>query len=300
MTIRKVAKLVGISYSTTRKHLLRQGQLRVRYRAIRYQRTPFSGDNRELAYLEGFRGGDLNAARTSPNSVMARVSTTHPAMLELFQQTFDAHGHCNVVPRRVFLTGYDWQVRVYLDNTFGFLIKKPNSIPESRENFFAFLAGLADSDGSWIASRDKGKSKYALVIKSEELDLLRTVRIKLESLGFHPALHLDKEKGTSKILNGIAGKRRITLTMDLWRLELYRWREVISLADEILPISRHWEKIEKMKIMLKAKKTEWTVVEPLISNLRKKIRNQVNDSIKRAGIEYKARHEGCYQSGVVC
>src|SRR5712692_2949530 len=116
MTIRAVAKLIGVSFTTTRKHLLREtalrrsssgiGHLRSR-RSIKYPRLAFSDDEVERAYLLGFRGGDLNAAMTSPNSVMVRVSTTHPAMLDLFAQTFGNYGHCSQVPRRVFLTGYD-------------------------------------------------------------------------------------------------------------------------------------------------------------------------------------------------
>lgn len=315
-SIRETAKLVGVTYSTVRKYLLRQGQpsdssitefsqsfgfnretanrdalhLRRRGGRIKYQRTPFSDDERERAYLLGLRGGDLNAARTSPNSVMARVSTTHPAMLELFQRTFSKYGHCRVVPRRVFLTGYDWQTRVYLDNTFSFLVRKPDSVPEDQESFYSFLAGLSDSDGCWSIGNGKGKSKYAFKIESEESELLREVRIRLESLGFHPTLYLSRRKGTTKILNGVVGKMQITLTMDLWGLRLQRWKEVLTVAAEIVQLSRHREKVEKMKIMLETKNREWTAVELRVKNLRSEIRNEVKISVKTAEIEYKARH----------
>jgi len=136
-TICAVAKLAGISFTTVRNHLLREtilqnppssmsGHLRTRW-TVRYRRTPFSEDEVERAYLLGFRGGDLNSARSSPNSIMARVSTTHPAILNLFVQTFGRYGHYSLTPRQVFLAGYDWQARTYLDNSFSYLVDSPRA-----------------------------------------------------------------------------------------------------------------------------------------------------------------------------
>lgn len=293
-TIRAVAKLTGISFTTARNHLLRQtasGQLRSRW-TVKYRRTPFSEDELETAYLLGLRGGDLNAARTSPNSVMARVSTTHPAMLELFMRTFGNYGHCSLVPRKVFLTGYDWQARTYLDNSFSFLIDKPQTVPTGEVQFYAFVAGLSDSDGSWVITHDKARLMHAFLIITEESGLIGAVKTMLERIGLHPTLHLDKRSGTTKIMRGVSGTRQITLSKDMWILRLQRLDEVSFLAARILPLSRHKEKIEKMQIILNSKIGDWWQVEPFVDTLRRKIRDGVMESIRKAEIEYKARHPG--------
>jgi hypothetical protein len=293
-TIRAIAQLKGVSFTTARKHLLREtalGRLRTRW-TIRYQRTQFSENRLERAYLQGFRGGDLNAARTSPNSIMARVSTTHPAMLELFTQAFERYGHCSVVPRKVFLTGYDWQVRTYLDTSFSYLVTKPQHVPIAVAEFYAFLAGLSDSDGCWTITHDGTRLKYAFLITTEECDLVQSVKSKLQDLAYHPTLHLDRRKGTTKIMHGIFGPREITLSKDMWELRLQRLGEVSLLASHVLSHSRHREKIEKMQIILSTKTKNWSSIESIVKNLRNRTKEEVSESIRKAEIEYKARHPG--------
>jgi DNA-binding CsgD family transcriptional regulator len=296
-TIREIAKLRGISFTTARKHLLREttsSQLRSRW-TVKYRRMAFSEDELERAYLLGLRSGDLNAAKTSLNSVMARVSTTHPAMVELFTRTLDNYGHCSLVTRIVFLTGYGWQGRTYLDNSFSFLIDKPKTVPTDEMQFYAFVAGLSDSDGSWVISHDEARLTFTFLITTEESLLIRAVKTMLESIGLHPTLRMDQKSGTTKttkIMHGVSGARKITLSRDMWVLRLHRLGEVSFLAAKILPLSRHKEKIEKMRIILDSKTRDWQAVEPLIVSLRSGIRNEVVESIRKAEIEYKARHPG--------
>ncbi len=78
----------------------------------------------------------------------------------------------------------------------------------------------------------------------------------------------------------------------MWVLRLHRLEEVSFLAAQILPLSRHNEKIEKMRIILSCKTTRWSSVEPLVERLRNKIKDGVVESIRKAAIEYKARHPG--------
>ena len=234
----------------------------------------------------------MNAARTSPNSVMARVSTTHPAMLELFTQIFEKYGHCSTRPREVFLTGYDWQSRTYLDNSFNYLINKPQRVPVTAIEFYAFLAGLSDSDGSWVITHNGIRMTYAFQITSEEHDLMRSVKSELEILAYHPTLHLDRRKGMKKIIHGVFGPREITLSKDMWLLRVQRLAEVSLLASKVLPFSRHREKIEKMQTILSTKTRDWSSIEPTVKNHRKRVKEEVSESIRKAAIEYKARHSG--------
>jgi hypothetical protein len=213
-------------------------------------------------------------------------------MLELFMRTFGNYGHCSLLARQVFLTGYDWQARTYLDNSFGFLIDKPLTVPTSEPQFYAFVAGLSDSDGSWVITHNEARLKYAFLITTEESSLIRAVKTTLEEIGLHPTLHLDERRGTTKTMRGVSGPRRITLSRDIWVLRLQRLEEVSSLAAKILPLSRHKEKIEKMRIILNSKTRDWSLVEPFVTSLRKRIGDGVTESIRKAEIEYKARHPG--------
>ena len=52
------------------------------------------------------------------------------------------------------------------------------------------------------------------------------------------------------------------------------------------------EKIEKMSIILNTNTRDWSLVEPIVNSLRSKIRDGVVESIRKAEIEYKARHPG--------
>ena len=146
-----------MSRRLVRETLLRLGPLRTSRNERKSWRGAFSGDEKERAYLMGLRAGDVNAFRQSQSVVVARVSTTHQAMIEPFQQTFTPCEQCVLEPRKVFLTGYDWQIRIQLDNSFEFLIEEPLRIPKERVALYESIAGLSGSDVSWYLSRTKGR-----------------------------------------------------------------------------------------------------------------------------------------------
>jgi hypothetical protein len=162
-TPEEISTLLGISKSAARDHIAKRARLKPRS-TPRYWRAPFSGDEIEKTYLLGYRAGDVNAFQDSALTVTARVSTTHQAMLELFQGCFSRYGCCSATPRRVFLTGYDWQVHAYLDNSFRFLIPKPSSPPLDSALLYVFTAGLSDSDGCWCAHERGGRTAFGFNI----------------------------------------------------------------------------------------------------------------------------------------
>jgi len=145
----------------------------------RYPRTPFPGDETEKSCLLGYRAGDVNAFQDSALTVTARVSTTHKAMIEMFQATFSQYGHCIATPRKVSLTGYDWQIKVYLDNSFRFLIPKPQFPPSEQSLLYSFTAGLSDSDGCWSAYESRGRTAYSFDITSRNRILPRRPRVRI-------------------------------------------------------------------------------------------------------------------------
>jgi len=296
-TLDEISVALGISRSTARDHIANQITLRPRS-TPRFSRFAFSGDELERAYLLGYRAGDVNAFQDSAETVTARVSTTHPAMLEMFSHCFSRYGRCKVVPRRVFLTGYDWQVLVYLDNSFRFLIPKPASSPSEPTLLYAFTAGFGDSDGCWAASDRRGRTAFSFCITSRNHILLAELKLALESEGYHPHLYLSRERGTTKVVKGRDETRVVTLTEDTWTLVMSRRSEVKQLASNVLPYSQHQEKIARMKLILDDRNDDWSEMGPKIEELRRSIRAETSECISRAGIEYKAQNREA-ASGVV-
>jgi hypothetical protein len=292
LTIRQIARQTSLSRRSVRQGLLELGPLRTARKNRNSWSGNFSGDERERAYLMGLRAGDINVFRQSSEVIVARVSTTHQAMLELFQQAFAPYGACTIEPRKVFLTGYDWQIRVRLNDSFEFLINHSLEIPTEGLLLYEFLAGLSDSDGCWCLFEDKRKSACAFVISSEDLPLLEKLKNALEKECFHAYLYRDRTKGTTKIMRGVSETKEIHLTKDLWRLDIHRREEVRALARKLLPLSHHREKIQKMCLILDEINESWEKMSPKVSTLKLEIKQQTALTINRAKIEYKARHPG--------
>lgn len=297
LTIRQIAQELRLSRREVRRNLGKLGPIRTARKGRIFWSGPFSGDLRERAYLMGLRAGDINARRTSHFTILARVSSTHQAMLELFRWSFAPYGQCNAEPRRVFLSGYDWQLKMELDESFEFLVDESQEIPSEGDQFYWFLAGLADSDGSWCLFGDKGKTACAFMISSQSKLLLERTKTRLVKECYHAKLYLDKKKGTTKTIRGVNGSREITLTKDLWRLDIHRREEVRALARRLLPISRHSEKRRKMFLMLDEASEEWGMMAPKVQRLRDDIRNETVRTISDAEIEYKARGTGATNGG---
>ncbi|HEY6282979.1 MAG TPA: LAGLIDADG family homing endonuclease, partial [Nitrososphaerales archaeon] len=165
-------------------HLRKRGlQLRDKVEAqiqavTKYERKPFRGDPTEKAYLMGLRYGDLHAVRHG-RAIRVRVSTTHPAMAELFENLFSPYAHVSWYPRRAKLTGYEWTLECDLDDTFEFLFAKP-TIEElqalSPEETVAFLAGLFDAEGSIYLHDKRGRQNPEASFSGTEENLMEYVR----------------------------------------------------------------------------------------------------------------------------
>src|SRR5712691_5352633 len=181
-------------------------------------RKTFAEDQNERAYLCGLRAGDLNSSWNSRDTIRTRLSTTHPAMAELFFRTFEKYGRCKMTPDKAYIRGhYCWKFSVYLDPSFAFLVKKPNQIPDTSGLFYPFFGGYSDCEGCWCVYNDKGSASVAFVIESKDRRILRESAVELGGRGFHPLLYrVHRNSGV-----GADGKAR---------LELRRRKEVRALA----------------------------------------------------------------------
>jgi len=138
---------------------------------------------------------------------------------------------------------HSWRVMAYLNNSFSFLITKPEKVPDSikfdKELFFNFLAGLIDSDGS-INLVCGNRLTSRIVIYLTDIKLLKDIKKQLQKFDYNPFIFERKKE--SKIHFG----KKV-----MYELIIDRKKEVKLLLQQI-PF-RHQEKIEKANLILKLK-----------------------------------------------
>jgi len=78
---------------------------------------------------------------------------------------------------------------------------------------------------------------------------------------------LEKEKGT-KAPYGIFNQAIFDLTIN-------RKKEIISLINKLLPLSKHSEKIRKMKFILENKNKKWNEIQEKWTKLRSEIKKEL-------------------------
>ena len=234
-----------------------------------YRRHPFAGSRADQAYIWGLKSGDISAFRDSASTIRARLSTTHPAMSELFVATFGRYGRCVSMPDRAFLPShYCWKLAVNLDNSFESVLHVPPKLPTTPRLFFGFLAGYSDSEGCWCIYSNKGHPAFAFVMESKDKPILLHVRATLRRMGFHPLFYRDVGRGKG-------------------RLELRRRAEVIDLAGRLIPLSKHREKRERMSLILKSHVMNWNELHLELRKLKFSTREEVAKFVGEAERQYK-------------
>jgi len=202
----------------------------------KYERRPFSEDRLERSYLMGLRYGDLHVVRHG-RAIRVRVSTTHPAMAELFESLFAPYSYVHRYPRRANLTGYEWTLECDLGLSFEFLLEKP-SLTElessSNQEFIAFLAGFFDAEGSIYLHRKFSSTAPELQIRNKDVALLEWIQHKLRKLRVESKMDFLKQD-PSRFEPGTQG--------EIWGLRAWRFDSVTSFL-RLVPL-RHPERIAK-------------------------------------------------------
>lgn len=200
MSTREIARQLGIG-KTAVQRWLRRYKIPVRkHRSPKYSRTSFSNDAIEKAYMLGLRAGDLYA-RNICRTIAVSTGSTHPAMIQLFYEIYGRYGHCNKIScENKSLRSYCWKLYCYLNKSFDFLIRKPLKVPRRNNLFYSFLAGYADADGSWVIGNRKERVYFMFELGSENAELLKQIKEKLEKNGYHPSLTsiIKKENEVSR------------------------------------------------------------------------------------------------------
>ena len=228
-------------------HLRKRGlQLRdkveAQIRAVtKYARKTFHGDSVEKAYLMGIRFGDLNIVRHG-RAIRVRVSTTHPAMAELFDSLFSTYGQIHRYPRRANFTGFEWTLECDLDSSFEFLLSRP-TVKDleafTRTEFDAFLAGILDAEGSIYMHRKRYGVTFEVSITNTDSVLLRFFERVLQSLGYHPRIEFRVQDES---------RLGYLKTGEIYVLRLSIQHEVCRLLSEIR--FRHSERVAKARFVV--------------------------------------------------
>ncbi len=180
----------------------------------KYHQVGFSGDGKERAYLQGMRYGDLNAVRHG-RSVRVRVSTTHPAMAELFRRLFTKYGQVKEYPRRSSLTNFEWTLECDLDQSFEFLLDKIDLDELRRLNpseFFSFLAGLFDAEGTIYLHKKRNRFVPEAWITNADVRLAGVLVMQLKKNQFRPRLELRNQPNDRKGVSGPSLIARICIS----------------------------------------------------------------------------------------
>lgn len=265
MPIEKVAKRLDIG-TTTLFRWLKEYKINPK-RRWKYDKTNFSGDEREKAYILGLVAGDLHACRHH-RQILVELTTTHPAMMNLFYSIFQKYGTPKKYMKHNRITGRDeWKVYILLNNSFEFMLTK--DFDTDNKYFYNFLAGFFDSEGCLYIYNNHGYIGLSALIYNSDKKLLEIIKERLERDGFHPKFSRFFKKGEKTTDNYSRG-------IDLWVIRLHTNKEVLSLMD--LMHIKHKEKLNKLKIA-KSANNKWGDISDQICTLKKSIKEEIREYI---------------------
>ncbi|MEM5773219.1 MAG: hypothetical protein QXL86_03305 [Candidatus Aenigmatarchaeota archaeon] len=124
---------------------------------------------------------------------------------------------------------------------------------------------IAKHVGIFGEQKNCKKAHVRFQIISGDKIILNQIKNKLEQLDFRPRLGLANKKGYQKTF----GK----CNLDMYRLNLYHQKGVLKLAKILLNLSKHAEKIWKMKFILENYGKNWEEIEPKINEFKKWVKN---------------------------
>ena len=257
---------------------------------IKTLRRPFSGPDTEAWYLKGFAEGDLDVRKPSSTAVMVSSTTTHPAFSSCFTKLFQEYGPVYHYPIFDRIGGYRWKVASRLDNSFSFMLPELRRdypiVRRQPDHFFAWLAGIVDTDGGINIVRSGSYVRVAVLFSNQDVDLLSHIKRELAAAGYYPTgPYLQANRGH------ITPGWSIRYNRDMWSLYLQRGDEVQDVLRK-LPL-RHEEKQARKELVLEMPSVaRWDAMGKQVLTLRASIEAQVKTYVSEAETEYKKRGLG--------
>ena len=100
---------------------------------------------------------------------------------------------------------------------------------------------------------------------------MKEIKEKLTSLGYYALIYLDKKKGDNTPY-GFYNK-------DIYRVVINRKSDIIRLIKNLIPLSKHSEKVRKMKFIIKNKSKKWFEIEKDWNKLKEQIKRELLKNI---------------------
>jgi hypothetical protein len=207
----------------------------------RYPRRDFDGDEARLAYLLGFRVGDLHVACTEI-SVVVKCTSTRKEQVDLFRALFEPYGHIYTSEAEPTIgSGLRKAVRmqVHLNRSFEFLAPKEDRVPEwvlgDEEAFFAYFAGYFDAEGYVQTRLPKGyhTPQVRVEVRSYEWRVLQQLAQVLNRCG------IACPEPVIRVAAGYTNKYGVRSNGALWGLAVCRSASLHRLFQRIEPYVRH-------------------------------------------------------------
>lgn len=264
-TIRKILVENGIDIMDSRSAQLATGYIK--------EKKKFELSPQEKAYLYALVMGDLTPVRKSNYTLKLITHSTHRTFMDLLQRTFEEYGITNYKETKN-QNMYRFQSHLDLES-FSFLLDSKSEILPSwidSNNFYDFLAGFIDSDGSVIIRKTDKWFQYVIRFFGQNLDLLLEIKKNLEDLGYNLSIHKNHKIGDKRYNNGVLFK----YNKDYYVLETFKKNQTLDLLNKI-PI-RHPEKIAKRELIFKIENqgnVHWKDVEKEVKELKSKIKQTV-------------------------
>jgi len=278
-SIRAVSRQTHISRTKIRKILIETGiripDSRTAQLAVGYiqEKKKFCLSPQEKAYLYGLVMGDLTPILKSKYTLKLITTSTHKTFMEMLCKTFKKYGITNHKETKNKNT-FRFQSHIDLESFLFLLDTKNKCMPTwiKAHNFYNFLGGFIDSDGSIIVRKSGNYFQYVIRFFSQNLDLLLEIKSKLKSIGYHLSIHKSHSKGHISYHKNV----KFQYNRNYYTLETYKKEETLDLLGKI-PI-RHPEKIAKKNLIFdiyRRKLVLWKDIENQVKELREKIRQSV-------------------------
>jgi len=274
MSSLQIAKKLGtVKDKTIRKKLKKFGIPRrsLSEAGTKKFKKSFSDNMDEKAYFLGLRAGDYYAKQKNI-SVRMQTTSTHTAQVELTKKSFNRYGETKTYLSKNKARCDEWFIYVDLDVSFDFLLQKPANIASwilgNDEYFHQFLAAYVDCEGNWHFTKSHDThSRFTFRLRTGDKLILENIKEKLESLGYKIVFHLETLKG-SKSPSG-------QFKRDIHNLTINRKEDMAKLIKNLLPLSKHSEKIRKMYFILENKDKPYSEIEKPWIKLREEIKGEL-------------------------
>ena len=201
-----------------------------------------------------------------------QTTTTHTAQVDLLKNSFEKYGEMRKYYSKSKSREDEWFIYTDLNLSFKFLLKKPEEIQswilEDKDNFYDFLAAYMDCEGSWRVAKSHEKHvRFFFDISTGDKKIIEQIKEKLNSMGYYALSYLDKKKGDPSSFG--------PYNKDVHNVVINRKNDIIRLIKNLLPLSKHSEKIRKMYFILENKDKKWHEIEKGWNKIREEIKGEL-------------------------